>query len=242
MNRKSQLEKFELRQSKMRKDEEVIKNTELKNSTLEKRAGKVAQQHGMSTEDIFMIIARDSAGEFLKMWSNSVENVVRETIQTEVRNVVQQVVQEELASAVRGFMKGLMPQPNIEEMVKDEVFAVFNPEPEFKNGLQKLQEEQEGAFESKLNEMKQETDEYVKKMSIDEEPVTEREVVADEETRQAIIENHLAGNNPTSVKQFKKAWPRNNTLYQKFVKNNKGIRGGWAGYVTEVINSIEEEA
>lgn len=226
MSRKSQLEKFELRMSKQRKDEEVVKETEVKNSTLEKRAGKVANQYGISTEDIFMIIARDSASTFLKMWNNSMENVVRETIQAEVRNVIQ----EELASAVRGFMKGLsMTNHEMDEEIEEEI---EKQAPEIKPFL---------AFDSKLNEMKVETDDYVKILAKHEEKADENGFIADDEMKEAIIQSHHMGIDVTSAVQFKNLYARNSTLYQRFVKNNAGRRGGWKTYSANVIAEESNE-
>lgn len=233
----SQVEKFQAREAKAakhQKDEEVVRETELKNSTLDKRAGRVAKQYGYSTEDIFMIIARDSAQSWMKMWNNSMENVIRETIRQEVQPMIQEAIQQELASAVRGFIKGMteFSQEQIAETVQEEIQIAVNPESQFKNGLQQLQEKRTEAFESKLNEMKQETDEYVKNLNLDVIPV---ELIADEKTRIAVIEAHQAGIDPVQVNKFKKFKPTCNTVYQRFTRKNKGIKGAWKQYVDSVI-------
>lgn len=106
----SQVEKFNSRYAKKKTDEIVIKDNNLKQSTPEKQGEKIAKKHGISTEDIFAVITRESLEPFIKMWNNSMESVIRETIRTEIR----QVIQEEMVSAYKGIMKGMMPEVDID--------------------------------------------------------------------------------------------------------------------------------
>jgi imidazolonepropionase-like amidohydrolase len=149
--------------------------------------------------------------------------------------MIQETIQQELASAVRGFIKGMteFSQEQIAETVQEEIQIAVNPESQFKNGLQQLQEKRTEAFESKLNEMKQETDEYVKSFKLNDIPV---ELVADEKTREMVAEAHQAGIDPVQVNKFKKYKPACNTVYQRFTRNNKGVKGAWRQYVETVLN------
>jgi hypothetical protein len=150
--RKSQLEKFEARQAKARMDDAVIKQSEIEENKIEKRAGKIVKDVGLSTEDIFAIITRESVGTFVKMWNNSMESVIRETIRTEIRKIVQ----EELAGAYRGIVKGMTDVNSIveEEMtdvVKDIVASQLEmnvkdepvEEPKLKDRLHKKMSDKE---------------------------------------------------------------------------------------------------
>ena len=137
----SQLEKFKSRQAKMKTDTVVIKEQGLKNSTPEKQGEKIAKQHGLTTEDIFAVITRESMGPFIKMWNNSMENVIRETIRTEIR----QIMQEEMVAAYKGIMKGLMPEIDIDikeqvaEVIKEEIEPLIPfEEPQLKETPNKL--------------------------------------------------------------------------------------------------------
>lgn len=223
MSRKSQLEKFEARVAKAKKDEEVIKQSEIKENTLENRAGKIVKNYGLSTEDIFMIITRESSETFVKMWNNSMENVVRETLRTEIKAIVQETIQQELAEAYRGIIKGMttaaVEKVDMEKLIKSEL-----------ENITKFTEEQIEANEitdnihelNTENNIQPENDEFY------------------EELKQALIEQHYMGVDVTVAKTFKKSGGRNNTLYQKFVKRNKGKRGYWKEYVEAIISTIEE--
>lgn len=219
----SQVDKFNQRAAKATKsykDEEVIKETEIKSSTIEKVGHKVAKQYGYSTEDIFMIIARDSMELWSKMWNNSMESVVRETIRTEVKEIVKDVIQDELSQAVRGFMRGMamaqmeMVEDEIDEQVEFELKPFMNPE--------------------------QHMDEPELEYASSEPAIAEPEVqtifrIADKEKLdRAVIELHESGVDPTKAQSMKQMGGTYSTLYQRFVKHNPG-RGLWKEYVESVI-------
>jgi gas vesicle protein len=215
-NRKSQLEKFESKMAKKKRDEDAIKQSNVKGNTLEKRAGKIVKDFDLSTEDIFAIITRDSMGAFAKMWNNSMESVIRETIRTEIR----QVIREELAAAYRGVIKGMTEDniSDISETIREEV-------DNFKEEIQYA------AYTAA--EPKQETEQEEKTIKY---TVKERD---EKELKQLVIEAHYKNDvDPYSGKSFKSSGPRNNTLYQNFMKQNRGTKGVWKQFVLDVITSI----
>lgn len=128
--RKSQLEKFEARQRKARGVSHHIEEQKAKEA--HKQANKTIQEKGVdvmkktvnpnaTTEDVFMVIARDSMEAFTTMWNNSMQNVIRETIRTEVKAIVKEVVAEELQAAVRGVQRGISEAMDMRSMVQQAV-------------------------------------------------------------------------------------------------------------------------
>lgn len=103
MSRKSQVEKFLARQGKAKKDEEAVTKLKPKNIT-EKGADMMKTvKPGTKTEDIVAAITHEGMSTFMKLWNNSMENVIRETIQKEVRAIVQ----EEMTAAIQGAVAGV---------------------------------------------------------------------------------------------------------------------------------------
>lgn len=206
----SQLEKFNRRSAKMKADTVVIKEENLKNSTPEKQGEKIAKQHGLTTEDIFAVITRESMGPFIKMWNNSMETVIRETIRTEIRSVMEDVVQEQLVGAFKGIMKGMTPEIDIDikEVVKEKVVEFI----------------------------KEDTVEEAIACPI----VTENDKLQIDKTvsvEEAIIMLHEAGIDPTKGNNLKKRGGRWATLYLTFMKANKGVKGAWHDYAMSVIEA-----
>jgi hypothetical protein len=227
----NQVEKFEARESKKKVDEQVIKTEEFKNSTLEKQGQKVANKYGLSTEDIFMIIARDGMEMWTKMWNNSMENVIRETIRNEiktiVKDVVQDVVQDELSAAARGFMRGIamaqmesINKPSVEWTKEEQAefelepfesvasTAIVEPEVELKSEHKPRYKEFNGTYKFRD---KQRLDEMISEMQ-------------------------LEGKDPSVAKNFKEKGASYNTMYQNFMKDNPG-RGVWKQYVEHILNN-----
>jgi hypothetical protein len=220
----SQVEKFNKRvaqATKVYNDERAIKENEIKSSTIENVGHKVAKQYGYTTEDIFMIIARDSMEVWSKMWNNSMENVVRETLRTEVKAIVKDVVQDELAQAVRGFMRG-MAMAQMEQIVEEEVEEqiAYDIEP----------------FETPEQHMSEPEIEY----AASEPAVAEREeqifkIEDKERLDRMILELRDLGIDPSISKDVKNVGGTYSTLYQRFVKHNPG-RGLWKQYVQSILN------
>jgi hypothetical protein len=107
MGRKSQVEKFYARQAKKKVDDEVIYSTAIERKTLEERGEIIAENNGMSTEEIFAVIGRNSIQPFIRLWNNSMESVIKEHMRNEIKDIVREVIREELTSAVTGFIKGM---------------------------------------------------------------------------------------------------------------------------------------
>lgn len=199
-----QITKFNKRYGKAKEDEKVIIETEMKNQTLEKSAVKIAKESNVSTEDIFAIITRNSMESFMNLWSNSIEEVVRKTIRTEIR----QVIQEELVGAYTGIMKG-MTEVKMEGIINDEINSIFNdknPEPAIKFEEEKPKE--------RIN----------KKSYLD-------------ELEQAIRKANSEGINVILGKSFKSTSSRNSGMYQKFMRENKGIKGAWSTHVRNILKN-----
>ena len=223
MSRKSQLEKFEARRAKARMDENVVAEGEIKASTLQETGKKVANEYGMSTEDIFMIIARDSVKAFVTMWENSTRNTVQETIRTEMATMVREAVREEMVAAFTGIVKGIMPAQDeiVKNIVKDEI--------------KQATAEVAATVQEQINPI-------IKQQSVTKEkrkpgPKRARTTPAQfyEELKYALLEYKEEGGDPTVGTPFKKSSSRNNGLYQKFNKLNAGQKGAWKTYVEKVL-------
>lgn len=207
---KSQLEKFHNRQAKMKVDEVAVQEDLLKNSTVKKQGQKVAEKHGISTEDIFAIITRESMGSFVKLWNNSMETVVRETLRTEVKTIMREIIQEEMVEAYRGIVKGMTSVEDIvkqemEEIIREEIIpTVTKPSPT------------------------KEKRSYAKSKSPN---------AHSAELEQSIIEAFENGNKVLEGATFKKVKPRYSTLYQRFMKENKGVKGAWYNHVNNILDT-----
>jgi hypothetical protein len=105
-NRQSQVEKFNARAAKMKADAEAIRLAALKRSAeldnYEKEGERVMKE-AAPTEEVFAVIARSGMESFMKVWNNSMETVIRETVRTEVRSMIQ----EELQAAMKGMFQGM---------------------------------------------------------------------------------------------------------------------------------------
>lgn len=192
-----QITKFNKRYGKDKEDEKVLIEKEMKNQTIEKSAEKIAKSKNVSTEDIFAIITRDSMKDFVNLWNNSMEEVIRKTIRTEIKKVIQ----EELVSAYTGIMKG-MTEAKIGGIINDEITSIIH--------------------EQKPNNEKREKRAY-KKPYLD-------------ELEKAILKAHGDGINVEIGASFKKSSSRNSGLYQKFYRDNMGIKGAWADHVQAILN------
>ena len=208
MNRKSQVEKFEARLGKIKKDEEVIKESEIRNNTPEKRAEKIAKNNGISTEDIFAIITRESINPFVKMWNNSMEDVIRETIRNEIKDLVSETIREELISAYKGFIRGMTNIETIEKAIKEEVKETVHQTFTSNENITSIVEQNVKSDSSQYGEL-----------------------------NQYILNFAKEGGNPGNGKAFKSSSSRANGLYQKFIRHNKGIKGAWNEYVDLVLNN-----
>jgi hypothetical protein len=238
--RKSQLEKFNARMSKMKRDEQVIKQKELENSTVEKKAEKIAKQHGVSTEEIFAIITRESISGFVQLWNNSMESTIRETIRGEVREIIREVVQEQMIEAYKGIVKGMT---DVESIVKEEMknAAAETIAPplapyQIKAGLaHDLGQLQVSNPEQYMNEPEREkrVGTFKKKRAGRQKIYTQD---FEEELREAVLKGDADGVIVGIGKHFKKSSSRNSTLYQKFLQKNKGVSGAWANYVANILN------
>jgi hypothetical protein len=261
---KSQLEKFQARMSKMKKDEHVIKQQELKNSTIEKKAEKIAKQHGVSTEEIFAIITRESIGGFVQLWNNSMETVLRETLRGEIREIIREVVREQMTEAYKGIITGMMDVESIvrEEMmnmVSDEKKPAENPYKDIPNvplGGFQLKPKDTGFGGCDLGPLIETPEQHM------EEPEREKRVGTfkkknkggrpkainnedfEAELIEAIAAAHYEGVRVLVGKDFKKSSSRNSTLYQQFYKREigeKGERGAWQKYVYEVLPQLKKD-
>lgn len=58
----------------------------------------------------------------------------------------------------------------------------------------------------------------------------------EDELNSLIVQAVEKGIDPRVGKAFKKLGPRFNTMYQKFVMKNKGIKGAWRNYVDDFLN------
>jgi hypothetical protein len=105
MGRKSQVEKFNRRQGKVKKDDAVIREAEAKqqNKSIGEKGANIMAKHTNNTEEVFAVIAQSGMEAFMRTWNNSMESVIRETIRTEVKALVQ----EELQSAMKGMFAGM---------------------------------------------------------------------------------------------------------------------------------------
>ena len=226
-SRQSQVTKFQAKWSKNQQDEDVVAETELQNSTMQKQAEKVTKNYGRTTEDIFMIIARDSVESFTKMWNNSMESVVRETMRTEIKAIVQETIQQELVAAYTGIVKGLtgtvFGQANIQEMVEEEIKKIVHPEPEIKVEAEKVEQ----PIEPKTKGTRVRT------------RTTEAEFY--KELNNALRVAKEEGINIKVGKDFKTSTSRNNGLYQKFNKYHAGQKGAWVAYIEKLFSTQPEE-
>lgn len=93
--RKSQLDKFNARMGKAQKDTKVVREAEMKNSTLEKVAEReMSKQYGMKPEDIFAVFGREHIGAFVQQWNNSIETKIKksyEPLEKEVKSLREEV-------------------------------------------------------------------------------------------------------------------------------------------------------
>jgi hypothetical protein len=113
--RKSQLEKFNARQAKAKAVDNMIAEQNAKaamqTKTIEEKGAEILKTT-TGREDVFAVIARDSMESFMKMWNNSMENVIRETVRTEVTAMIQ----TEMEAAMKGMFSGM--QQAMESMVQ----------------------------------------------------------------------------------------------------------------------------
>lgn len=205
MKRKSQVEKFNAKYAKARLDEEAVTVKKSKPVTLERRGEIAAASNGMNTEEIFAIIGRNSVEPFVKMWNNSMENVVRDSMRTEIKEIVREVIREELVSAFNGLIRGMSCSNETE-----------------------IEKQVEAQVETKAEE--QEIEKPVVTM-----PKDEKQRKFYNELDEAIITQHERGTNIYIGKIFKSTSSRNNTLYQKFLYHHKGVKGAWSTYIDYVL-------
>lgn len=218
--RKSQLEKFNSRVGKMHKDEEVIKKAEIKNSTVEKQAEKIVSKFGLSTEDIFAIITHESIGGFVKLWNNSMEDVVRKSMRTEMKDIVREVIQEEMVSAYKGILRGIndfKSAVNI-ELEPEEVLEDNIVEFELEQKEYKIQSVASVVAEPKVNKI-----------------IFDKSATAEE----IIVKLHQEGIDPIKGKNMVLQGSKAITLYNTFMRNHKGERGAWKDYVLSILNNLQ---
>lgn len=213
LSRKSQLEKFEARMAKAKMDEDVIKKSNIDNSTLEKTGEKIVKKYGLSTEDIFAIITRDSIGSFIHLWNNSMENVLRETLRTEIRDIVKDVIRDEMMEAYMGIIKG-MGSINIKEIIKEET------EDFIKNDLMTVNREETDSIKKQVRRRSKKMTDYRPELEA------------------AIIDAKIKGFDPHKGSEFKNINSRNSSLYTYFMKDNKGIKGAWKKHVDNILNDF----
>lgn len=214
----TQVEKFNARMAKMKRDEEVIETENFKNSTVKKVGEKIAEKHGVSTEDIFMIVTRDSMESFMNLWNNSLGN----TLENSIKDVVREVIRDELLSAYKGILKGFETEApkTTEQSIQDlmpELFAVAatTAEVERKPIMKDPNEQQFFDYICKCK--------YYDRLE------------------NAIKDAAGRGYDPTIGKDFKKVEPTYNTLYQKFMKDSKKFnapRGTWKKFVGNILKSL----
>lgn len=220
MTRKTQLEKFSARNAKKRADVESEKASQIKNSTIEKVGGKIAEKHGITTEDIFAVITRESVVPFVNIWNNSMQATIRETIRSEIKAVVREVVQEEMVAAYRGILRGLMPtiEPKIvEDVVREEAV--------------------EDVIKEEIVQTTVKLKSAVRRGSVKKRTQAEYE----EQLKTAILAAHSSGEEPKVAGKFKKLGSHQNGLYQKFMGQNRGKRNAWADYVNDIITKNSAE-
>lgn len=135
MNRKTQVEKFQAKYGVKKKDEQVIKEKQIK-KTIQEKGAEIARNKNVNTEDVFAVIGKDSVDTFVKMWNNSMETVIKETIREEIKPLIREIVREELISAFTGISRGLAGDIKIEietptvseETVEEEAQVIEEPE------------------------------------------------------------------------------------------------------------------
>lgn len=218
-NRKSQVEKFNARWGKIKKDENVIREAEAKRA-LEK---KDIMEKGYDvlksvnpnaeTEDVFAVIARNSIGTFIDTFRNSIREMIREVVSTEFKNVVHEVVKSELQSAVIGLIKGLS---SIQGIVIEEIENIM---------------QEEVANISKPTTTKLPENDVVE--------VKTGKISNEQELNSLIIQAYKDGLDPRIGSKFKKYSSRANGLHQRFMIEYKGQRGVWKNYVESVLKNIE---
>lgn len=222
-NRKAQVEKFNARWGKIKKDESVIREAEAKRA-LEK---KDIMEKGYDvlksvnpnaqTEDVFAVIARNSIGTFIDTFRNSIREMIREVVSTEFKNVVREVVKSELQSAATGLIKGLS---SIQDIIKEEMENI-------------MQEEVEniGVTNNETTTMELPENDIVE--------VKSGKIDKKRELNALIIKAYQDGLDPRIGSKFKKYSSRANGLYQRFMIEYKGQRGAWKNYVESVLKNIE---
>lgn len=128
--RKSQLEKFDRKMAKSQAIQHQEAETKAKAAIQKKdimEQGREVLKTTTGREDVFAVIARDSMESFMKLWNNSMENVIRETVRTEVTAMIQ----TEMEAAMKGMFSGMqqamqsmvqssLTQGKVEEVQSDE--------------------------------------------------------------------------------------------------------------------------
>lgn len=218
-SRKSQVEKFNARWGKIKKDENVIREAEAKRALEKKDIMKKGYDvlksvnPNAETEDVFAVIARNSIGTFIDTFRNSIREMIREVVSTEFKNVVHEVVKSELQSAVTGLIKGLS---SIQGIVIEEMENI-------------IQEEAANISKSTTIKLPENDDVEVKTGKISKE----------QELNSLIVQAYKDGLDPRIGSKFKKYSSRANGLYQRFMIEYKGQRGAWKNYVESVLKNIE---
>lgn len=238
--RKSQVEKFNRKWSKQAQDEQVIRETQAKkeaSKTIMDKGEDVMKKNGGNPEDVFMVIARDSVELFTNMFDvkKDVEQGVAglsDSIKEMVRNEVRSVVREELEIAVRGVFKGIAQGLGASN-TQGKVEEVQHPTPvepvEFELGVGSSLDELYNKYNTSTG-----VTEDTEEVGIMVEPNT-YELDKDTTLETAIALAEMQGVDPTKGKEFKALGGRYSTLYQRFMKENKGVRGAWKTKVIEVL-------
>lgn len=231
--RKSQLEKFEARQSKAQAITHTIQEENFKKSIQPKNIMERGAQlmntikPGSKTEDIAAAITHEGMATFMKLWNNSMEDTIRATMKDAIRpmvsEIVREVIQEELAAAIKGVFSGMngfmQPQSTEDEIIVEEVNHVEPIEhelPVFHMPLsQRVKEEQEL--------------EAPKKKRVGRIPVA----VWMNELEELI--KSIEDVDPRVGIHFEKKGGRYRSLYQKFMQQYKGVKGAWKAHVEKVL-------
>lgn len=251
MSRKSQVDKWNAKWSKKQIDENVIAEQKAKEERETKTPLLQAKTEGITKGEIRIHTERDEspgevvfAADYDALNSGTLQKVLSGLSREGVRDTLKEIEDVSYNANMRFFNSQLEMIYKVQEQASYDgtlrALKDFNHAQElgqlrafnelFNNQQVKTQQEE------RQNKNTQDNFDY---------NITANEVIAVkdkirydnylDELKELVIEAHNRGLDPTNGKLFKKQGSRHSGLYQRYMRDNKGVKGAWKSHIQEVL-------